>query len=196
VAYWFKHEWSAHQDETKGESSTNTAGPRGSTRAAQGINVTMLYVTDVDGTPIDGYRCTAICNLALKLFVELANEGLEPSTWQKGGLTTARAFSAAICHSYPEMGYCADDWKVQNMATKMYSSWYKSPSCKIALADAAFKSEGCEISSVELPVHVGETTKRPSDDSDICSKRQKLVRLFRLQSDGFLIIFMRQCRMY
>ncbi|KAJ7279616.1 hypothetical protein C8J57DRAFT_1712596 [Mycena rebaudengoi] len=173
VLYWFMHEWTAHKDEAKGESSTASAGPRGSKRASQGINVTMLYVTDVDGVAIDGYRCTAIRNFALKLFLEMAANGLAPTSWQKGTLSTARAFSAAICQSYPEMGYCADDWKVQHMATNMYSSWYNGRKCKNA--SVTIKSEAPEASSTSAePPFLVETAKRPIDDSDISSKRQKL----------------------
>ncbi|KAJ6591874.1 hypothetical protein B0H10DRAFT_1960724 [Mycena sp. CBHHK59/15] len=72
----------------------------------------MLYVTDSAGIVIDG--------------VWLLSCGLAPATWNKGSIDLQRSFSAEICEHYPEMRLCADDWKVQYMAKKMYSGWYKT----------------------------------------------------------------------
>ncbi|KAF7363169.1 hypothetical protein MVEN_00669400 [Mycena venus] len=125
VEFWHFHEYKNHLELTKGESNTDDPKPRGSSRAAQGINVTMRYVQDADGVTIDGFRATAIRGLATKLFVMAEASGVAPPTWNKGSLEFQSKFSAEICQKFPEMGLCANDWKVQHMATKMYSSWYR-----------------------------------------------------------------------
>ncbi|KAJ6579393.1 hypothetical protein B0H10DRAFT_2342507 [Mycena sp. CBHHK59/15] len=112
VPFWYEHQFTTHKNLSKGESNTDEPKPRGSSRAAQGINVAMLYVTDSAGSVIDG--------------VWLLSCGLAPATWNKGSIDLQRSFSAEICEHYPEMRLCADDWKVQYMAKKMYSGWYKT----------------------------------------------------------------------
>ncbi|KAJ7763532.1 hypothetical protein DFH07DRAFT_956343 [Mycena maculata] len=123
VLFWHAHEWSAHLASTAGESNVDGPQPRGSSRAAKGINVSMKYVTTADGEVINGYRATDIRTLVNGLFARMGDAGLAPATWMKGSLELQRNFSAEICAQYPEMGLCAEDWKVQYMAKKMYSSW-------------------------------------------------------------------------
>lgn len=113
IEFWHFHEYKNHLELTKGESNTDDPKPRGSSRAAQGINVTMRYVQDTDGVTIDGFRATAIRGLATKLFVMAEASGVAPPTWNKGGLEFQSKFSAEICQKFPEMGLCANDWKVK-----------------------------------------------------------------------------------
>ncbi|KAJ7686202.1 hypothetical protein B0H17DRAFT_1204410 [Mycena rosella] len=126
VPYWNEHDFTKRVDPAKGESTTDDPKPRGASRAAQGINVAMQYVTDANGTVIDGFRGTAIRGLASKLFLRLAENGVAPTTWMKGSIDLHRNFSAEMCTHFPEMGLCAHDWKVQYLAKKMYPGWYKA----------------------------------------------------------------------
>lgn len=126
VPFWHEHEYTAHLNENKGESTTDEPKLRGSSRASQGINVAMRFVTDAAGTVVDGYRATKIRNRFTKLFGEIGASGTAPATWTKGSIELQRSFSADICQNYPEMELCADDWKVQHVAKKMYPGWYKT----------------------------------------------------------------------
>ncbi|KAJ6557133.1 hypothetical protein B0H10DRAFT_1967393 [Mycena sp. CBHHK59/15] len=100
IEFWHFHEYKNHLELTKGESNTDDPKPRGSSRVAQGINVTMRYVQDANGVTIDGFRATAIRGLATKLFA-IAVWRLPPGTSK------------------------ASNFRVQHMAAKMYSSWYR-----------------------------------------------------------------------
>jgi hypothetical protein len=113
IEFWHYHEYKTHLELTKGESNTDDPKPRGSSRAAQGINVTMRYVQDANGLMIDGFRATAIRGLATKLFAMAEASGVAPPTWNKGSLEFQSKFSAEICQKFPEMELCANDWKVK-----------------------------------------------------------------------------------
>lgn len=144
VPFWHFHEFTAHEKLTKGESTTNGPKLRGSTRASQGINVSMLYVADAQGNVIDGFRATEIRALAIKLFLRMGVHA--PPTWTQGSIDLQRMFSADICAQYPEMGLCANDWKVQHMAKKMYPSWYSSHS---DTGGIIIKSEGGDVNFLQ-----------------------------------------------
>ncbi|KAJ6606746.1 hypothetical protein B0H10DRAFT_2439970 [Mycena sp. CBHHK59/15] len=166
AGFWFRHDWKTHEDLKKGESNTDERKPRGSSRAAQGINVTMLYVTDAQGNVIDGFRATSIRQLAIKLFNRLADRGLAPASWNRGGIDLQRSFSAEICEKFPEMGLCADDWKVQYMATKMYSSWHTG---YFSSNNRVIKSEDGTSDGFK-----SKSAKRSHHDSSSSNKRTKV----------------------
>lgn len=49
VLYWDKADWTKHKTANGGTSDGSAPGPHGSTRAAKGINVSLLYVQKEDG---------------------------------------------------------------------------------------------------------------------------------------------------
>ncbi|KAJ6476626.1 hypothetical protein DFH09DRAFT_1379490 [Mycena vulgaris] len=142
----------AQVNQGKGESTTDDPKPRGSTRAAQGVNVTLQFVTDAEGNVIDGYRATQIRGVSAKLFLRLAETGIAPATWSKGSIDLQRNFSQELCGQFPEMGLCANDWKVQYMATKMYSSWHRS-----YLTSLNSRAVKLELNDVKIEVNIDDT---------------------------------------
>ncbi|KAJ7783930.1 hypothetical protein DFH07DRAFT_764299 [Mycena maculata] len=168
IPFWHLHEWVAHENSTASESNTEGPQPRGSTRASQGINVTMLYVTSAEGIAIDGFRAGNIRGLAIKLFVGMAARGVAPLTWTQGSLQGQRAFSAEICKHYPEMALCDNDWKVQKMAKNMYSSWHKGNvrnSIKLEADNSVPPLKGKKKRSLDSDDAVESDRKRTKDIS-------------------------------
>ncbi|KAJ7476448.1 hypothetical protein FB451DRAFT_1243251 [Mycena latifolia] len=130
----------------------------------------MQYVTNAEGTMIDGYRATAIRARASQLFLQLADKNMAPTTWMKGGIELHSSFSAEICDHFPEMGLCANDWKVRYMAKKMYPSWYKAryatQSIKLEVDD--------DESSVAQAKPIRLKRSQPDDSTSTTNKRTKL----------------------
>ncbi|KAJ7018154.1 hypothetical protein C8F04DRAFT_1329349 [Mycena alexandri] len=146
VQFWHRHEFQAFMDKTKGESSIDGPKPRGNSRASQGINVSMRYVSDENGNGSWRQRASL------------------PATWGKAGLDLQRNFSAAICAQYPEMRLCAHDWKVQYMVTTMYSSW------RTHRTGVGIKSEAVDDG---LPV---KRSRNESITDDSTRKRSKIAK--------------------
>ncbi|KAJ6540105.1 hypothetical protein B0H10DRAFT_1971104 [Mycena sp. CBHHK59/15] len=100
ILWWDQQDWTAHLTENSGMSTGSAPGPRGSTRAAAGINVTMLYVQYATGDVINGFRATEIKGFATQLFNEMARAGIDPATWHTGGRDIQQHFYAEIGASY------------------------------------------------------------------------------------------------
>ncbi|KAJ7225015.1 hypothetical protein C8J57DRAFT_1731241 [Mycena rebaudengoi] len=181
VIFWFEQDWRQHIKNARGDSNVDGPGPRGSSRASQGINVTMLFVSDSDGNVIDGFRAADIRSLAHQIWVQIANLKLAPPSWQKGSLDVRRHFSYELCDKFPEMALCNNDWKVQFMATHMYSSWHAShfgKSVKTEEADITLGKRRCSNTTssskrakIEAVDHTAQNEDvvlgTPVDNSDI-----------------------------
>jgi hypothetical protein len=77
--------WTAHSRKQKGITNLGDTGgiaKRGKSRAAAGINVSMLFVVDEAGKPIDGHRATAIRDHARFIWNQLLAAGLAPKKWK------------------------------------------------------------------------------------------------------------------
>jgi hypothetical protein len=61
VRFWTRRDWidrSALENDTM---ILDSSSRRGKTRASRGINVTMRYVEDENGTVVDGHKATEMC---------------------------------------------------------------------------------------------------------------------------------------
>ncbi|KAJ6615992.1 hypothetical protein B0H10DRAFT_1764482, partial [Mycena sp. CBHHK59/15] len=84
----------------------------------------MKYIENANGEAVDGYRCTAIAKVAQQIWFELVKKGIAPRTWGKASLDVITLYNDEMCRKFPELRYCADNWKAQAYATANYSSWY------------------------------------------------------------------------
>jgi hypothetical protein len=120
IKYWYKHQWNSSKSEVVASSEP---GGRGRSRAAQGKNVTMGFVEDIDGQPIDGHRATNIRKVTRQIWGELAASGLAPKTWSKIGINALTQFRQQVYEQFPELSYCDNHWKLDRLATDTYSQW-------------------------------------------------------------------------
>jgi hypothetical protein len=86
--------WATHSQKQKGVTNIGTTttesgsedevvvAKKGKSRAAAGINVTMLFVVDEAGKPIDGHRATDIRDHARSIWKQLLNNGMAPKKWK------------------------------------------------------------------------------------------------------------------
>jgi hypothetical protein len=163
VRYWSKSQWKAAAESTKGavDHSRSREIVRGKKAVAQGQNNACTYIENENGEPVDGYRLSAIRQLARTIWVKFAEMGLAPATWGKASLTLVNEYKAEMRRQFPEFRLCENDWKVQQLATTDYPSWHSNYS-----GDAEKKMESKK--------------KRPSlraqDDSgdDSSTKKQKV----------------------
>jgi hypothetical protein len=170
VQYWHRSQWLEHQKEKKGLSSgvsTDLQARRGNSRAAQGINVTMLFVENDQGQPIDGRRASAIRSLANNVFQQLKNHGSAPSTWSQAGNDIKKHYNSEMETQFPELQLCADHWKAQSIATLTYPSWH-SNHCGSGRGsskpeDSATRSNQSQCSD---DVQAGPSGKRPNPNGE------------------------------
>ncbi|OJT12470.1 hypothetical protein TRAPUB_10985 [Trametes pubescens] len=124
VPFWYRHEW---KRANKSVQKPGVAVQRGPTRAAQGINVSMHYVSDQEGTIADGFEASAMRKTFREFCVYLWGEKCAPKTWSRD--------------------YCDSNWWAEEIALENYSQWRKKhiqylanrEKCKAAKRDAKKK---------------------------------------------------------
>ncbi|KZT17975.1 hypothetical protein NEOLEDRAFT_1184736 [Neolentinus lepideus HHB14362 ss-1] len=148
-------------------------GPKGRQRRSQGINVPFRFITDENGTIIDGHRVQLISNLVWGFLFSLLDTGGATLTWERLGLLKKRALYVTMKNAYKEIAYCENDWKADWVAKEIYESFgpkYVKP--YIEARQAVQKNENLEglykiDDSVGSPLGLGpesasSVTKVPS----------------------------------
>ncbi|KAI0742316.1 hypothetical protein C8Q80DRAFT_1273010 [Daedaleopsis nitida] len=127
IKYWYDHEWKAFVKANSTITDPNAAPPqRGSTRASQGINVTMQYVEDDNGEAVEGYRTAAMRHRAHALFARLYELKIAPSRWGEARSDILAAYITEMEDAFPELRRSADSWKALKIATDTYPSWRRN----------------------------------------------------------------------
>jgi hypothetical protein len=122
--FWKRLCWASY-NKNGGISGLATAkGKRGRTRAAEGINVKMLYVVNKDGEPIDGHQASEMRAYARFIWNDLSNSAKAPQKWVTGtSLTIVDSFRRQMQFRFPELRLCEGGWKVNQIGIDYYSSW-------------------------------------------------------------------------
>ncbi|KAH8113020.1 hypothetical protein DFH11DRAFT_1878619 [Phellopilus nigrolimitatus] len=126
VRYWRRSKWTEHTRTQKGLSDAmglKGVAQRGPTRASQNINVAMLYVENEKGESVDGERAQNMRSFAHTIFHKLLAFKKAPSTWSIAGNDVKDHYANEMESKFPELRFCADQWKAQYIATQIYSSW-------------------------------------------------------------------------
>jgi hypothetical protein len=119
VRFWKRGDWEAH---LKSKDVTCVDDKP----TARGDNVTMLYVEDTDGNPVDGARATQIRRRAREIWNCFGKAGVAPATWRKLGLPQLRFYRHEITAEFAELQLCEGNWKTDRIATDNYPAWYRS----------------------------------------------------------------------
>ena len=124
LQFWNKSAWKKHVKSTKDTTTVNQkAAKKGSTRAADGENVTMQFVEDADGRMIDGYRAGEIRKHARSIFNDIAKYTSPPATWGAASSIMRDYYHQQMYRRFPEVQYCDLDWKAEKIASEAYTHW-------------------------------------------------------------------------
>jgi hypothetical protein len=125
VKYWYRQDWVAHVKES-GNSTEVTEVIRGKTLASKGINKTMLYIEDVEGKTVDGYKLRDIRAHARAIWTKFQSVGRLPTTWGRADAEIAGVYRREMRSKFFEFALCENDWKADLLATESYPSWYSN----------------------------------------------------------------------
>jgi hypothetical protein len=127
INFWTKGDWLNFKNKGKDSSVLGTmGGPRGGTRCAQGTNVSMQYLKDVDGEAINGWLVADIWEFARKIWVHFYSEGKAPPKWGKATMDLEDWYTSEMERWWPVLWYCENHWKAQRIAINNYPQWYKT----------------------------------------------------------------------
>ena len=126
--HWYKSTWTAHLNSVKGLSSLDVKkGTRGRARAAEGINVQMLYIVNREGIPVDGHRAGVMRATARAIWLQLSDAGVAPVKWMSDqNLTIGEHYRSEMGTRFEELQICENGWKADQIAIDYYPSWRSS----------------------------------------------------------------------
>jgi hypothetical protein len=155
VRYWNRSDW------TKGDGISKNSGPKlhGATLVSQGINVSAKYIEDKTGNTVDGFRSGQMVKVAAQIWFGLVEKGLAPRTWGQASLEVITLYNNEMCQHFPELRFCADNWKAQQIATANYSSWHKTHGDRSDTATALKKGKQRHRSGSPPPLEVRKKVK-------------------------------------
>ena len=170
IKFWTRKEWFENVA-TNEDVTTLAENPRrGRVRASQGINVTMGYVEKEDGEVVDGHVASGICKCARSIWVHIATtETGPPAKWGDAGIKHNEAYHTQMYQRFPMLQLCESDWKVDQIATDNYPSWYSSWRKKISGATIKVEQD-----SVPLDSHVPKRPHGAATSAEPDPKKRKV----------------------
>lgn len=124
VTYYEQNDWIIAKKEKPKPTSTEPA-KRGKAYISQNVNVTMLYVTDEDGRPVDGQRTVEIRETFRALLRQLHLLKLLSPKWGQLPFGARQFVFYHMTQTFRELGWCRGNWKVEQIAADNYSRFAK-----------------------------------------------------------------------
>jgi hypothetical protein len=110
----------------------------------------MQYIQDENGVPVNGHRAKYMREIARGLWEALANSGKAPATWHRGPLETKERYNHEMALRFPELRYCAQDWKAEQIAIDNYPSFHSKRFPKSRIKTGTAESGACSLLTVSL----------------------------------------------
>lgn len=123
VPYWYRHDWKAS---IKAVQKPGVAIQRGPTRASQGINVSMGYISNQEGVIANGFEATGMRKTFYEFCVYLWSVKKAPKTWNRDANPWVKErYHALMNKRHPVLQYCEAGWWAEEIALDNYSQWRK-----------------------------------------------------------------------
>ncbi len=91
----------------------------------------MLFIEDINGTPVSKDNCTIIHKFAYNMWIDWAKKGLAADQWGTVGENLKAEFQKKMIKAFPVVGMSALGWKIDKLATQYYPVWIQSNQGKI-----------------------------------------------------------------
>ncbi|KAJ6468529.1 hypothetical protein C8R47DRAFT_1078323 [Mycena vitilis] len=133
INYWTEEEYlkeAQRRKKDKGLASMSDAqAQRGSRRLlVDDTNVMLWFVEDSEGSTTSGTTLKQARNLARHIWAYLDTLGLAPARWNDSTSLARDYYVSEMRLKFPELRYCALDYKSHRIATAIYPGWRSSRS--------------------------------------------------------------------
>ncbi|KAJ7676133.1 hypothetical protein B0H17DRAFT_1140110 [Mycena rosella] len=96
------------------------------TQISDDKNSKLGFMEHKDGTPFTPIQIKAVRKAARQSFATLLEEGRAPPSWSHASSRATNIFRKDLLGEHPELGLCANHWKVDAVATEVYSQWSRN----------------------------------------------------------------------
>jgi hypothetical protein len=123
INFWTLADWKSYKNNVK----INLQSEVGST----GEQAKLEYIESEDGIPVSPDRVKAMRSCCRELFLsiqlvwEKAGRSI-PVKWKNMNYDDKDFFRRKLKAQFPELGFCENDWKCEELATNTYSGWHRT----------------------------------------------------------------------
>ncbi|KAG2099860.1 uncharacterized protein F5147DRAFT_839328 [Suillus discolor] len=108
--FWDIEDWKIWCNSTEGCGSIKLRG-------------SVPFLEDEDGNPLVSTAIDSIRRTMCRLFEMLASKNIAPPSWGRLSEQAYLLFHIAIGTAHPELRFCSNDWKANELAKNVYSAW-------------------------------------------------------------------------
>ncbi|KAG2108666.1 uncharacterized protein F5147DRAFT_652668 [Suillus discolor] len=108
--FWDIEDWKIWCNSTEGRGSIKSRG-------------SVPFLEDEDGNPLASTAIDSIRRTMRRLFEMLASKNIAPPSWGRLSEQAYLLFHIAIGTAHPELRFCSNDWKANELAKNVYSAW-------------------------------------------------------------------------
>ncbi|OJT11599.1 hypothetical protein TRAPUB_11885, partial [Trametes pubescens] len=123
LKWWKENSWRAHIKASKGSSKIGkSTGNLGKTHAANGENVSCLYIEDADGVAVDGHCIRRLREFAANTLMYMKEQKLLLGVprWEEVDVRVRETCVDALRRKWPELQACEDNWKTHVFMKEAY----------------------------------------------------------------------------
>ncbi|KAL1746639.1 hypothetical protein HDZ31DRAFT_33649 [Schizophyllum fasciatum] len=160
--YYEQSEWFAAKKSHAGR--IGEPGKRGRSYLAQNVNATMLYVTDVNGQPVDGQRVGNIRENFRALMRQLFLLKILAPKWGQLPFAARQFICYHMSQLFPELSWCRGNWKTEQIASETYSHFARELLRDAGEMSTSKSSEKVRLSAAPADHDIEEIP--PSDPPD------------------------------
>ncbi|KAG2030703.1 hypothetical protein BDR03DRAFT_1016853 [Suillus americanus] len=108
--FWDIEDWKICCNSTEGHGSIKSRG-------------SVPFLKDEDGDPLASTAVDSIRRTMRRLFEMLASKNIAPPSWGRLSEQAYLLFHIAIGTAHPELRFCSNDWKANELAKNVYLAW-------------------------------------------------------------------------
>ncbi|KAL1942996.1 hypothetical protein VTO73DRAFT_4667 [Trametes versicolor] len=123
LKWWKENSWRAYLKAGRGSSKIgNSTGNQGKTRAANGENVSCLYIEDADGVAVDGHCIRRLREFAANTLTYMKEHKLllGATRWEDVDVRVRETCVDALRRKFPELQACEENWKTHVFMKEAY----------------------------------------------------------------------------
>ncbi|KAJ6472301.1 hypothetical protein C8R47DRAFT_1295676 [Mycena vitilis] len=142
-------------------------------------NNKLVFLEHKDGSPFSAAEITAVRKAAREAFATILDDGMAPSSWSHASSKATAVVRSELLHQFPDIRLCANHWKVDKVATEVYSQWSRSRKAEIQAQPVLQKRKADASTSAPAP-----PSKRAKHDDDPEPKKKSSSRKSKKSGSG------------
>ncbi|KAJ6494418.1 hypothetical protein C8R45DRAFT_1095341 [Mycena sanguinolenta] len=102
---------------------TSGSDDSGLTTVSNDTNVKLAFLEHENGTAFSSDKVADVRHHLRAVFSSLLDNNIAPLTWSQASSVALNWFRAEMTMYCPDLGLCANNWKVDTLATECYPDW-------------------------------------------------------------------------